>query len=294
MRPLAPAVLTTPEVLVAWRSASLPARWRMVVVGGGLRPLLAPGAVVDVERGGAARGKLVCVAAGPRLAWRRVLAMRGGEAFLRAERAPFADGWSGEVVGTAAIAGPIASIAEAMPAPWTAVGWLADTLLQRARAVPGSLRVRVRRRQRFLVRPLAPGDAEAFRRFYAPAWTGREETHAPADAELVTLGLFTPGGALVGSTSLRPLGEGASLSCNTVVASRLRGAGGGEALLAAALDLARRRGDARVVGRVRPGNRASLAACRAVGFKRTGRWVSDPGDRFAATETPLVELVAEL
>jgi GNAT superfamily N-acetyltransferase len=286
-------LLSEAEVLALAGAADLPECWRMQVLDGSLRPLVSPGETILVVLGRPTPGALACVATPNRIVWRRVLVIRDDEALLRAERAPFPDGWCKSVIGHVAVSGALARTAETVPTLWTAACWSAHLIVARARNIRRAVRSRTRSRYPFDVRVLGDGDRELFRSFYGAAW-GHPETVIELNTDLLNIGLFTAIGELVGSTSLRTMDDRTALSCNTVVAPAWRGRGGSEVMLRRAIDVAHQRGFRRVVGHVRVTNYPSLAACSSVGFVASGRWVAYPGDPFVAAERGLLELVAEL
>src|SRR4051812_21085080 len=92
-------LLNAADVIAAWRANALPQQWRFIVADGSLRPLAAFGTQLALIRGVPAVGEVGCVVAGDQVRFRRVLARDRDACLLRAEVAPFADGWSTAVVG---------------------------------------------------------------------------------------------------------------------------------------------------------------------------------------------------
>jgi ribosomal protein S18 acetylase RimI-like enzyme len=252
-------VLALDEAAALARRGELPPRFELRAPGAAGRARFAPGP--------ARRGALICLLDGDRLALRRALALRGGEALVRCDRAPFADGWRGDVVACALPPRGFDRLAELAPHAATRLGWRAKLALAALR----SAAFRIRR---------------AARRGPSPRFTTR--AHA-IDERTLEISLRDPRGAPAGSTRLERRGdEGYSFA--TEVAPPYRGLGGGRQLIEAALDVARGQGLARVTAHAAESNRASLAAYRAAGFRPTGRYWSSATQPLAAAERALVEL----
>lgn len=138
--------------------------------------------------------------------------------------------------------------------------------------------------RRFTVRPATAADVDAVVALYASVaaegrWIGREvvdrhERHAELMASLVSPDsaqvVADAGGEIVGQLGVtrRPYGVA---DLGMMVAADWRGRGVGSALLAAAVDWARRAGAHKVALQVWPHNEAALALYRKFGFVEEGR-----------------------
>lgn len=279
--------LTDAEVLAAAHDASLPARFEVAVTSRALWPTVAPGARLVVERAAPWPGAVACVVSGRRLAWRRVVAVRGGEALLRAEVAPFDDGWFGELVGCAAAPGALGAVAARAPAAYAAAAWWSAVALAHLRGAAAA--VRARRDVRWATRALGPDDEPARRALLARVHGGDPSRFGPAPGAVV--GLFAPGGALAGEYHLRVEGT-LGRSSAMVVEPAWRGRGGGAALARGLVEEARRRGLGAVRCAIAARNLASVRAHRGAGFSTDGRWVRWPDDPLLAAERQWLEFEA--
>jgi RimJ/RimL family protein N-acetyltransferase len=275
-------LLSDAEVFERYADGTLPARWRMV----GSRTsgvLMTEGEELFVERARAAeklaRGAVVCVATGGRLAWRRVLAVRRDRAVLRADAAPFAEEWTGGVVGRLRPR-PLDRLAALAPAGWTDLGWAASMAAARAFAVLRHLGARTAEGQAFTARPLGPSDWPRVRAFWQEACGA--PLHVSAQPNQHVVGLFLPDGALAGVNIQLVTGD-VSYSAFTLVDRRVRGQGGGKKMVEIALGEARRLGVALVYVHIHARNFPSIAAYEACGF-HFARWWTDESDPLLSAE----------
>lgn len=215
---------------------------------------------------------------------RRVLALRPGEILVRADCAPFADGW----VSTGLVlrcleprdfAGMLATFA---PRLWTGARWRLALVRSRVKGI-----LHRSRRDPFTTRRLTGADAEAF-----AALQARCGAFLPAAMPVaaVTLGLFVPGGLLAGAVCALPEGKGWSPWIRLAVDPAHRGRGGAETLLKALVAEAKRLGIRRVTSHPPVLNIASIRSGQAAGFRLTGRWWRSDTDPFAAAERQLLEM----
>jgi GNAT superfamily N-acetyltransferase len=251
------------ELIAGVRAGALPLRFSTTVTGGALRPFVAAGSRVTIRRDPAPPvGALVVLADGDCLAFRRVIDRRGGRSLVRADVAPFADGWFGGIVGEVELGSPLARIAARFPRAVGELGW---------RGAAWSARLRALARPRHL-----PGSFSV--------------TRDSDEGNSLRFSLVSDGGVRCGETTLT-MRDGAGVSHDTRIATPFRGRGGASWLLAAALREARARSLSRVVAWVHARNLPSLAAYRRAGFRPVGWWRSGE-DPLLAAERQLVELVA--
>ncbi len=267
-------ILTEADVIAGARARSLPPAWQMAVRDGSLRPLHWPGDLLTIARGPGRRGTIVCVVAGDRrIAWRRALDVRGGEALMRGEIAPFTDGWCGGVAGHVQARSVLEHVAERFPRGWTGAGWSAAWTIARLRSLRASAPPFRRRKDviAFSTRPIPP----------PPGEPGRD----------LSLGLYTGDGAMAGSVQLAYRG-GQSWLTKLEIRRAWRGRGGGLMLVKALLAAAAASGIRCVRSYVAARNFPSLSVHERAGFVRTGRWWRDPRDVLRASEYQLLELEA--
>ncbi len=278
-------LLSDADVCARHADGTLPARWRML----GARTsgvLMAEGEELFVERGRArggrgalARGAVVCVATGGRLTWRRVLAVRKDRVVLRADAAPFAEDWTGPVVGRLRPRA-LDRLAAVAPARWTDLGWAASMAAARAFAVLRHLGERTTDGPAFSARPLGLLDWPRVRAFWQEACGAPLHVNAQPNQHVV--GLFLPTGALAGVNIQLVTGD-VSYSAFTLVDRRFRGQGGGRKMVEIALGEARRLGVGLVYVHIHARNFPSIAAYEACGF-HFARWWSDESDPLLSAE----------
>ena len=259
----------------------MPSRRQILLSSRTLSPLLRPGRVLTLVRRSAKKGDLVCLAGANRLVWRRVLEARGDECLLRAEVAPFEDGWHRGVLGV--VEGDPA-FPKWNPTLWCETLWALACLRSRVRGVfakhdPAP----------FTTRLLTPADVGDFADLMR-----RCGGYLPEALPEIALGLFTPADALAGVTCAAPEGDGWSPWIPLAVDPAWRGRGGGARLLHDLIEEARRRGLKRISCYPPARHRDSLRACLAAGFKPTGRWWRGGKDPFEAAERALLEVEADL
>jgi GNAT superfamily N-acetyltransferase len=277
-RSRSPPILSPEEVLDRHRCHSLPSLWRMRApnpCGVGA----APGEVLDIERGRARRGDAVCIVSGTRLAWRRVLAVHDDRALVRADVAPFADGWFGDIVGRVRPRA-VDRVAALAPEHWTELGWAASIAAAHALAAYRRARSRGRDPYAFSARPLPLEDWPRVRAFWLSACGSPLPLKAQASQHVV--GLFLPDGTLAGVNIQIVLGD-LSYAAYTLVDRRFRGCGGGRKMIEAALSVARGLGVKLVYVHIHAHNLQSIAAYEASGF-RFARWWTEDSDPLLAAE----------
>jgi len=275
MTPDGPSALDDGAVLAAWRAGTLPERFTATVRSHALWPAVASGARVTVTRGTPWVGAVACVASGGRLAWRRVIDVRDGAALLRAEVAPFDDGWWRELIGCARAEGAYAALSAAAPSVVTEAAWRAALAWSKAPRLAGRRRASVP----WVTRTLSPADEGARDAMLDRAYGGRPHGAAPA----TVVGLFAPGGALVGEYHLLVEGE-RGLSSGMVVEPAWRARGGGVALARGVLAAARALGLKRVGCAIAARNGPSIGAHLRAGYADAGRWRTWPDDPLLAAE----------
>lgn len=221
-------------------------------------------------------GRAVCLRSGGRLAFRRVLEVRGSELVVRCDVAPFEERWSGEIVGCVK---PrlVDRIAALDPKRWTAANWRAAVASAHLRA---SRRWFLPRRTgKFTVAILSPGEWPRVRAFWRRA-CGRELPVAAHPHQHV-VGLFD-GEELVG-VNIQLVAGSATFSAFTLVDRRYRGLGGGYRMIAHALAVAETLGLTSMYVHINARNLPSIAAYQKAGFERKGWW-SDDADPLASAE----------
>jgi GNAT superfamily N-acetyltransferase len=266
------------EVLDRYRRRALPAVWRMIPPDPcGVR--VSSGETFEVERDGARPGDAICLVSGKRLAWRRALAVRHGEALVRADVAPFVDGWFGDIVGRVRPR-PVDRLAAIAPARWVELGWAAAHAGARGLALYRRLRSRATDVPVFSARPLGDQDYPRVRAFWLEACGAPLPLHPQPSQHVV--GLFLPTGALAGVNIQLVLGD-SSYSAFTLVDRRYRGLGGGRQMIDVALNVTRKLGVKLVYVHIHALNLPSIAAYEAVGF-RFARWWTEDSDPLLAAE----------
>lgn len=274
------ALLSDAEVCAGHASGALPSAWRMV----GARTagvLMAEGEELFVAgaTARARRGDVVCVVSGGRLVWRRVLAARQGRVVLRADAAPFAEEWTGDVAGRLRPRALDRLVALA-PGGFTELAWAAA--LTAARGLAALRRIGARRvtPPAFTARPLGPSDWPRVRAFWRDACG--TPLHVAAQPNQHVVGLFLSDGTLAGVNIQLVTGD-ASYSAFTLVDRRYRGLGGGRRMVEVALGEARRLGVKTVYVHIHARNLPSIAAYEACGF-RFARWWTDESDPLLSAE----------
>lgn len=146
------------------------------------------------------------------------------------------------------------------------------------------MRVRRTTEHTVAVRPARPEDAQAIAAIYGEGIAGREATFVttPPAAENVRAWLRQRGPFLVAERDGRVVGWAAVTDYSDVpayrgvgefalyVAGAAQRSGVGRTLLSALCDAAERDGRFKLVGKIFPENRASLAVARACGFEEVG------------------------
>lgn len=234
-------------------------------------------------------GDVVCVRSGSRITWRRVLETRPGEAFLRGDVAPFADGWVGTppCAAGAAIVGRVARrphdvLAHVNSARFVEANWMAALGLARLKALRRRLGARKKPPLRvpFRTKLLSPSEWPAVQAFWERASGRRLPLTAPRAAYVV--GLFAEHTRLVGVNIQLVTGDEA-YSAYTMIERGYRDAGGSRLLLDEAIRVAEALELARVYVHIHARNVPSLAAYRRAGF-RFSHWWADDADPMLAAE----------
>lgn len=281
-------------------SGRLPDAWR-VRVGGtpavltvGVEELLVvtvrgPRSLTDSTGVALTKGDVVCILSGPRITWRRVLEVRGGQVFVRGDVAPFADGWLGAdpAFGQARIIGRV----ERRPHDWPArvdstrfvhANWMAAMALGRFKAA----RRRFGSRQKpvlrvpFRTKLLSPSEWPSVLSFWERASGRSLPLAAPRGAYVV--GLFAEHTRLVGVNIQLVTGDEA-YSAYTMIERGYRDSGGSRLLLDEAIRVAEALEIARVYVHIHARNVPSLAAYHRAGF-RFSHWWTDDADPMLSAE----------
>ena len=281
-------------------SERLPDAWRVRV--GGTPAVLTVGveelvvATVRRSRGlvdstGVALGSgdVVCVRSGPRITWRRVLAVKGDLAFLRGDVAPFADGWIGaeSTKNHAAIVGRV----DPRPHDWPArvdstrfvqANWMAAMALGRFKAARRRFGSRKKPTLRvpFRTKLLSPSEWPSVLSFWERASGRSLPLAAPRGAYVV--GLFAEHTRLVGVNIQLVTGDEA-YSAYTMIERGYRDSGGSRLLLDEAIRVAEALEIARVYVHIHARNVPSLAAYHRAGF-RFSHWWTDDADPMLSAE----------
>jgi len=221
-------------------------------------------------------GRAVCIESGGRLAFRRVLAVRGRSLRLRGDVAPFEDRWDGDIVGCVRPR-VIDRVAALDPGAFTRSNWAVAVAAAHAMAF----------RRRFAARPpvaftsrlLDDAEWEDVRAFWRRACG--QELPVQAQPRQQVIGLFD-GSALVGANIHLTFGA-TSYSAFTLVDRRYRGSGGGGKMIEHAVAVARARKIESIYVHIKSRNLPSIGAYRRVGFRSQGWW-SDASDPLAAAE----------
>lgn len=221
----------------------------------------------------------MCVVSGKRLGWRRALAVREGRALLRADVAPFADGWFGGIVGRLRPR-PVDRLAALAPERWTELGWGGAIAGAHAFAAARRLRARVTDAPAFHVEALAMEEWPRVREFWSK--TCGNALPLVAHPSQHAMGLFLPDGSLAG-VNIQIVIDDVSYSAYTLVDRRYRGLGGGRQMVEAALRVARGLGVRLVYVHIHARNLPSIAAYTSCGF-HFARWWSEEADPLLAAE----------
>lgn len=221
-------------------------------------------------------GAAVCVKSGGRMAFRRVLGIRGRELRLRGDVAPFEDVWDGEIVGCVRPR-VVDKIAAVDAERFTRSNW--QLAVAMAHALAARRRLQPRRRVTLATRTLEITDWPRVRRFWREACG--EELHVEAHPHQRVVGLFD-GEQLVGANIHLYFGK-ASYSAFTLVDRRYRGTGGGIKMIRHSIGLARAEGIESTYVHINARNLPSVRAYRRCGFERKGWW-SDASDPLASAE----------
>ena len=221
-------------------------------------------------------GRAVAIRSGGRLAFRRVLGVRGRELRLRADVAPFEDTWQGDIVGCVR---PrlVDKVAALDPERWTRSNWrlavaIAHALAARRRLLP-------HRRANLTTSLLEASDWPRVRRFWRHACG--EELDVEAQAHQHVIGLFDEE-ELVGANIHLVFGT-VSYSAFTLVDRRYRGTGGGIKMIKHSIAVNRSQGIESCYVHINARNLPSLRAYRRVGFEDKGWW-SDASDPLVSAE----------
>ena len=221
-------------------------------------------------------GRAVCVESGGRMAFRRVLEVRGRSLRLRADVAPFEDSWDGDIVGCVRPR-VIDRLAAIDPARFTQVNW--QLAVGAAHAMAARKRMAPRRTVSFTTRALAESDWPRVRAFWRA--TCGKELHVEAQPRQQVIGLFD-GDALVGANIHLVFGT-TSYSAFTLVDRRYRGTGGGGQMIRHAVARSREIGLDSIYVHINARNLPSIGAYRRAGFVPQGWW-SDVADPLASAE----------
>lgn len=267
---LPPPPLAHGDLWARFQVDALPEAWRAVVDTGCMRPALYPGDEVTLVRRAPRAGDVVCIALRDGLVWRRVLARDGEKLVVRADLAPLAEAWRGDVVGCVAGGGLPHRLAQAAPALWTSGVWQGALAMAHLRGARAWLSRRRRSAPALTTRLLGAADLPRLNEL------GRRElgvrtVRQRLEPGVHVVGAFSASGDLVGHYTLSRRGERAD-SAGLFVAPPWRGSGGGRLLACALAELAGQLGLVEVACTIHARNLASARAHRAAGFEREGPW----------------------
>lgn len=276
----APKLLSPTEVVTRAEAGELPSWWSMRVAPAGLLSL---GEELELERADGAPhpervGDAVCLLSGGRLAFRRLLGVRGAQLRLRCDVAPFEDAWDGGIVGYVKPR-PIDRLASVDPVLWTRANWQTAMAVAHATAFPNRFKRRKAPDFTFRTELLSREDWPRIRAFWLAA-CGTPLPSEPHEHQHV-VGMFV--GATLAGVNIHLFTGSTSYSAFTLVHPDYRGTGGGRAMIEHSVRIARARGNERIYVHIDARNFASMAAYRNVGFRPTGWW-ADEADPMAAAE----------
>lgn len=247
------------------------------------------GGLTDVTGTALVPGDVACVRSGTRVTWRRVLEVREGEAFVRADVAPFADGWL-RVNGPGAILiGRVARrpqdfLAHVNSTRFVHANWLGAMGLGQLKAARRRFAARTKARPvlrvPFRTKLLAPSEWPSVQSFWQRASGRSLPLGAPRGAYVV--GLFAEHTRLVGVNVQLVTGDEA-YSAYTMIERGYRDAGGSRLLLDEAIRVAEALEIARVYVHIHARNVPSLAAYHRAGF-RFSHWWADDADPMLSAE----------
>lgn len=234
-----------------------------------------------------AAGDVACVRSGSRITWRRVLQVRGEEAFVRADLAPFADGWLRASGPGALLVGRAQPrlhdlLARVASTRFVQANWLAALGLARLKAARRRLAAarKPARQIPFRTKLLAPSEWPSVQSFWLRASGRSLPLAAPRGAYVV--GLFAEYTRLVGVNVQLVTGDEA-YSAYTLIERAYRGGGGSRLLLDEAIRIAEALDIARVHVHIHARNVPSLAAYERAGF-RFSHWWADEADPMLSAE----------
>ena len=293
---MATTLLAPTEAAELALSQRLPDAWRVRV--GGTPAVLTLGVeellVTSLRRGlrdasGAklAPGDVACVRSGSRITWRRVLEVHESEAFVRADVAPFADGWIRTTGPGALLVGKVTRrphdlLAHVNSTRFVHGNWLAALGLARLKAARRRLSGHKKPALRvpFRTKLLAPSEWPSVQAFWLRASGRSLPLGAPRGAYVV--GLFADHTRLVGVNVQLVTGDEA-YSAYTMIERGYRDAGGSRLLLDEAIRVAEALDIARVYVHIHARNVPSLAAYHRAGF-RFSHWWADDADPMLSAE----------
>lgn len=278
----------------------LPDTWR-VRVGGtpavitlGVEELLVASlrgdrGLVDVGGTPLLPGDVACVRSGSRITWRRVLEVRDGAAFVRADVAPFADGWLRVTGPGATLIGRVARrpqdlLARVSSTRFVHANWLGAMGLGHMKAARRRFAARIKSRPvlrvPFRTKLLSPSEWPSVQSFWQRASGRSLPLGAPRGAYVV--GLFAEHARLVGVNVQLVTGDEA-YSAYTMIERGYRDAGGSRLLLDEAIRVAEALDIVRVYVHIHARNVPSLAAYQRASF-RFSHWWADDADPMLSAE----------
>jgi GNAT superfamily N-acetyltransferase len=251
--------------------------------------------------GAAARtGDLVCFPGRSKLAWRRVLGVKGTKLRVRPDVAPREDGWvdSSTALGRMRLRVSVDALAHVAPSAWTHALYSLATLALEVKALTAQLRLRRSDQvvESHAMRVLGEQDRELYARFHAARSEADGVARAlPASCGYpVAVGICGVPGELIGTQLMEWPSPDDCYLHTFFVAPSARGKGVGAGLKAFAIATAKAHGARRARCFVHARNMPSIAANVRAGMRVTGEWLTDPHDPLSAMTYQLLEMAIDL
>ncbi len=290
--------LTEAELLDAYARGACPRRVRIRPSSRVLRLLALPHHSLEIVAEAPGVGDLVVFPGRSKLAWRRVLEVRGDELRVRSEVAPRDDGWvdARRAIGRARTVPSIGALAAIAPSAWTRGLYAMAVLLAHARTHAARIRRRRGGLDDYGLRVLTEGDRALYARFHELRSDADGVTRElpPACLAPIAVGLFSSRGELIGTVLMAWPSPADCYFHALFVAPSARGRGGAARLKAFAIRTAKECGARRAYSYVHARNAPCIAANVRAGMHLTGAWLTEGDDPMSAMTHQLVEMAVEL